>query len=158
MHPAMLWWIAAAVLVGAELLTGTIYLLVIALGAAAGAGAAHMGLDTTTQMAVAAAVGTAGVILWHLIRGRKKPASSTTESTTEFAHNATHNKLDIGGVVLVQTWMHNGSTSVSYRGAIWTAVAANPAAQQQHPGRHVVVHIRHNQLVLQPEQTDQPTV
>ena len=63
MHPAMLWWIATAILVGTELLTGTVYLLVIALGAAAGAVAAHFGLDTNIQMAVAAAVGSAGVIL-----------------------------------------------------------------------------------------------
>ena len=156
MHPAMLWWIATAILVGTELLTGTVYLLVIAFGAAAGAVAAHFGLDTTTQMAVAAAVGSAGVILWHLWRRRKKSTNSA-ELVVVSAPNATRNKLDIGGVVLVQTWMHNGSTSVSYRGAIWTAVAANPAEQQQ-PGRHVVVDIRHNQLVLQPEQTDQPTV
>ena len=112
MHPAMLWWIATAILVGTELLTGTVYLLVIALGAAAGAVAAHFGLDTNIQMAVAAAVGSAGVILWHLWRRHKKSTNSA-ELVVVSAPNATRNKLDIGGVVLVQTWMHNGSTSVS---------------------------------------------
>ena len=111
MHPAMLWWIATAILVGTELLTGTVYLLVIALGAAAGAVAAHFGLDTTTQMAVAAAVGSAGVILWHLWRRRKKSTNSA-ELVVVSAPNATRNKLDIGGVVLVAFQAVDGGRAV----------------------------------------------
>jgi membrane protein implicated in regulation of membrane protease activity len=37
------WWIAAAVLVGAELVTGTFYLLAVGLAAAAGGIAAWLG-------------------------------------------------------------------------------------------------------------------
>lgn len=155
MHHAMFWWVAAGVLIGAEMFTGTVYLLVIALGAAAGAVAAHLGLNPTLQMTIASAVGMAGVLIWYLWCSRKKPAQPT-QLAAEAAPNATLNKLDIGGVVLVQTWMKDSTTSVSYRGAIWSAVAANPAAPQQ-PGRHVVIDIRHNQLVLQAETPHAPS-
>ncbi len=149
MHAAMLWWIAVGVLVGAELLTGTVYLLVIALGAAAGALAAHLNLSGTMQVTLATAVGMVGVTLWYLWCSRKK-AAGTAQPNAHAAPNATLNKLDIGGVVLVQAWMPDGTSNVSYRGAVWSAVAADPAAQL-HPGRHVVADIRNNQLVLQPE-------
>ena len=42
MSAATLWWIVATVLAGAELLTGTLYLLVLATGAVAAAVAAHL--------------------------------------------------------------------------------------------------------------------
>ena len=40
-----LWWLTVGALVAAELATGTFYLLMLALGAAAGAMAAHAGVD-----------------------------------------------------------------------------------------------------------------
>ena len=59
------WWLTAGVLVVAELATGTFYLLMLALGAAAGALAAHAGLGFTAQMAVAALLGGGAVVVWH---------------------------------------------------------------------------------------------
>ena len=56
-NPATLWWLATGALVAAELATGTFYLLMVALGCAAGALAAHAGLATTPQLATAALVG-----------------------------------------------------------------------------------------------------
>ena len=49
-----IWWLMAGVAVIAELLTGTLYLLMVALGLAAAAIAAHLGAGTTTQILVAA--------------------------------------------------------------------------------------------------------
>lgn len=146
MSTATLWWIAAIVLAGAELLTGTLYLLVIATGAVAAAIAAHLGLGLGAQIILAAVVGIVNVVAWHIWRTKKRPSHPA-----DFAHNATRNRLDIGGVVVVQTWQDDGSTHVPYRGAMWSAVALDPSAQLQ-PGRHVVVDIRRNQLVLRPEQ------
>ena len=146
MHPATLWWIAALAMAGAEMLTGTFYLLVMATGAVAAAIAAYLGLEVPTQMVVAAIVSSVNLTVWHIWRKRRKAAQAT-----DATHNATRNKLDIGGVVLVQTWLQDGTTSVSYRGAVWTAVAADPT-MPLHPGRHVVTDIRLNQLVLKPEQ------
>ena len=146
MSAATLWWIVATVLAGAELLTGTLYLLVIATGAVAAAIAAHLGLGLGAQIILAAVVGIVNVVAWHLWRTKKRPSHPA-----DFAHNATRNRLDIGGVVVVQSWQGDGSTQVSYRGAMWSAVALDSSAQLQ-PGRHVVVDIRRNQLVLRPEQ------
>ena len=50
------WWVAAGVLVAAELASGTFYLLMLALGMAAGAIAAHLGFATAAQLVVAAFV------------------------------------------------------------------------------------------------------
>ncbi|HNJ45700.1 MAG TPA: NfeD family protein, partial [Ottowia sp.] len=50
MADSTVWWIAAGLLVAAELLTGTFYLLMLAIGAAAGALAAHAGLSLSAQL------------------------------------------------------------------------------------------------------------
>ena len=44
---ASLWWVAAGIAVAVELATGTFYLLMIALGLAAAAIAAHLGAGGT---------------------------------------------------------------------------------------------------------------
>ena len=54
------WWIAAAVLVGAELVTGTFYLLAVGLAVAIGGLAAWLGYSHQVQFMVA---GIAGVVL-----------------------------------------------------------------------------------------------
>jgi len=50
------WWVAAGVVVAAELATGTFYLLMMALGLAAAALAAHLGLGGSAQIATGALV------------------------------------------------------------------------------------------------------
>ena len=55
------WWIAAGLLVAAEMFTGTFYLLMLAIGMTAGAVAAHLGLSQTAQMAAAAIVSATAV-------------------------------------------------------------------------------------------------
>ena len=146
MHPATLWWIIALGMAGAEMLVGTFYLLLMACGAVAAAIAAYLGFDVASQMVTAAIVGTVNLVAWHVWRTRRKPAP-----VADAMQNATRNKLDIGGIVQVHSWLQDGTTTVSYRGTVWSALAADPAMPLQ-PGRHVVVDIRHNQLVLQPEQ------
>ncbi|MEK9804034.1 MAG: NfeD family protein, partial [Curvibacter sp.] len=50
MADTTLWWLAAGILVAAELVTGTFYLLMLALGLGAGALAADAGLAGTVQL------------------------------------------------------------------------------------------------------------
>ena len=57
------WWIITGVAVAAELATGTFVLLMLAIGLAAGAIAAHLGLGVTGQLVTAAVVGAAAVAL-----------------------------------------------------------------------------------------------
>mgnify|MGYP006147005675 CR=1 FL=1 len=57
MADSTLWWLLAGAVVALELFTGTFYLLMLALGMAAGALAAHAGAGLAVQLVVAAGVG-----------------------------------------------------------------------------------------------------
>ncbi len=135
---ATLWWIATGVLVAAELATGTFYLLMLAIGTAAGALAAHAGLSPSTQMLWAAAAGGAAVVAWHRRRDKRPPAAPA-------ASNPDVN-LDIGQSVQVDAWSGDGRAQVQYRGAAWQArfVGAPPAQ----PGRHVIRAVEGSSLLL----------
>ena len=65
------WWIAAAVLIGAELLTGTFYLLAVGLAVAIGGATAWAGYPLTTQFTVAGVAGVVLTALAHQWRRRK---------------------------------------------------------------------------------------
>lgn len=132
------WWIAAGVLVAAELTSGTFYLLMLALGAAAGALAAHLGLGIAGQMLSAAIVGGTATVIWHQRRSRANQSASA-------ASNPDMN-LDIGQTVQVDAWTADGTTQVQYRGAAWTAryIGKTPAAS----GRHVIRAVEGSCLLL----------
>jgi membrane protein implicated in regulation of membrane protease activity len=136
-----LWWLLAGGLVVVELLTGTFYLLMLALGAGAAALAAHLGVATTAQVLCAALVGGGATAVWHLKRMRA-PRSAPAESNVDV-------NLDIGQAVDVSHWEPDGSTRVHYRGAAWSARLASGAGPAS-PGRYTIVAVRGNQLELAP--------
>jgi len=113
MNEYWIWWIASAVLIGAELLTGTFYLLAIGIAAALGGLAAWLGASPAVQFAVA---GVLGVLLtiaahrWRLAHATPPPPPA----------------LDIGQAVRVESWNPNGSARVAYRGSTWDAELATP--------------------------------
>jgi membrane protein implicated in regulation of membrane protease activity len=132
---AGVWWIAAGIAVAAELATGTFYLLMIALGLAAGALAAHLGSSQPVQLLAAAVVGGGATALWHWRRVvRAAPKLPTA--------------VDIGERVHVGAWRPDGTANVSYRGSTWSArlQPGAPAAS----GEHVVAAVEGNWLVLAP--------
>jgi membrane protein implicated in regulation of membrane protease activity len=137
---ATLWWILAGVLVVAELLTSTFYLLMLAVGAVAAALAAHLGLGSAAQLLAAAVVGGGATVAWHL-RRRKHPTAAPAESNRDV-------NLDVGEQVQVDAWAPDGSTSVRYRGAQWKAQRSPGAAVATGP--HRVAAVQGNRLVLQP--------
>ena len=136
----MLWWLAAGGLVAAELATGTFYLLMVALGCAAGALAAHAGLGSTGQVAAAAVLGSAFTAAWHLKRARS-PRSAPAESNRDVM-------LDIGQTLRVDAWGEDGTARVPYRGTAWTVRFAGPGTPA--PGEHVIVAVDGNQLRVAP--------
>jgi membrane protein implicated in regulation of membrane protease activity len=140
MADSTLWWLATGVLVAAELATGTFYLLMLAIGLAAGALAAHAGLSLTLQLVVAAVVGGGAVLGWHLRRGRQ-PAARPPGTNRDV-------NLDIGETVHVEAWLADGSASVKYRGAQWSAVPA-PGTASGGTGSHRIVEVRGSQLVIE---------
>jgi membrane protein implicated in regulation of membrane protease activity len=132
------WWLVTGGLIGIELITGTFYLLMLSLGAAAAALAAHGGLGLTWQLVVGASVGGLAVNAWHLKNAR-------SNAHTEASRN-TDIHLDVGESVQVQAWDAQGLTQVQHRGAQWTALLA----PGQHPetGTHRIVEMVGNRLVI----------
>lgn len=135
-----LWWIAAGVLVAAELATGTFYLLMLALGAAAAAVAAHSGAGFSTQLLSAAFVGAGATAGWHLRRARA-PRSAPAANNQDV-------NIDIGATVDVPAWQADGTARVAYRGSTWQVRHA--ASGTPVPGRHVIVSVQSGWLGVAP--------
>jgi membrane protein implicated in regulation of membrane protease activity len=140
LSPATGWWIAAGVLVAAELGTGTFYLLMLALGALAGALAAHAGLGLNAQLLVAALLGGGAVAVWHLLRQRSQPAAVPTAENRDI-------NIDIGEQIDVAQWQPDGSASAMYRGARWAVRHAGSGTPQ--PGPHVIRRVEGNRLYVE---------
>lgn len=135
-----LWWVLTGLVIAAELATGTLYLLMIALGMAAAGLCALFGFAVGPQLVVFALVGGGATALWHWHRSRH-PRSLPA------ARNRDVN-LDIGERVNVTAWDTDRTARVHYRGTLWTARldAATPAAA----GPHTVQAVEGNWLVLAP--------
>ncbi|KAB0635008.1 NfeD family protein [Burkholderia latens] len=106
----LFWWVGVGVLVVAELLTGTFYLLMIALGFLAGGLLQLAGVAPHVQIGAAAAVAiVAMIVLRRSGLGRKQKRDTSTNPDVN---------LDIGATVTVDAW-HDGHARVQYRGADW---------------------------------------
>ena len=138
-----LWWLVAGVLVVAELATGTFYLLMLALGAAAGALAAHASLGLTAQLALAALLGGGAVVLWHL-RQSRRPTALPAQTNPDV-------NIDIGSTVQVPNWQADGTARVPYRGSSWEARHVGGGAAQ--PGLHVIRAVEGTRLLLERQHT-----
>jgi membrane protein implicated in regulation of membrane protease activity len=105
----ILWAAAGLILVIAELVTGTFYLLVLGIAALAGAAVAFFGLGFWGQAVVAAVIAVVGVILIQQRRSRmESPAMSSP---------------DLGQPVTWESWLNERDrlARVRYRGASWEA-------------------------------------
>ncbi len=133
-----LWWLAAGVLVAAELATGTFYLLMLAVGAGTAAVAAHLRLPFAGQLVAAALVGGGAVAVWYLKRSRMVSAPAGANRDVN---------LDIGGRVQVESWNAQGVTRVQHRGANWSARFTGPGVPAA--GTHVIRAIEGSELLLE---------
>ncbi|MGQ0710723.1 MAG: NfeD family protein [Rhodoferax sp.] len=138
MDTPTIWWIVTGLAVALELFVGAVYLLMVALGLAAGALAAHAGASPALQLLAAALVGSACTLAWHF----KRPSAGA-----ELPAQANPNvNLDIGETVQVDTWNSDGTADVHYRGARWTAIH-RPGVLPT-PGAHRVAELVGNRLLL----------
>jgi membrane protein implicated in regulation of membrane protease activity len=125
MDPALAWAIVALVLVIAELLSGTFYLLMLAVAAFGAAAAAYFGQAFPVQCIVAvviAAAGCYGVHVYHAGSRDKRMAP-----------------IDAGMPASFESWLDAGArlARVRYRGASWDAQVEGSEALE--PGAALVV-------------------
>jgi membrane protein implicated in regulation of membrane protease activity len=137
---SMIWWVLAGLVIIAELMTGTFYLLMISVGLVAGALAAHLGAGMNAQIIVAAVIGSGATLAWHLYKA-KQPRALRAEANRDV-------NLDIGETVHVEAWGADGTAAVKYRGAQWTVQAAPGAAQAA--GSYRVKEVAGSRLVVEP--------
>lgn len=111
MDPYLYWILTAIALVIVELLTGTFYLLVLGIAAAAGAALAYFGMTFGVQTGAATVIAVLGVVLVH--RYRANAARGATPA----------NAIDVGQRVTFESWVNEaeGLARVSYRGTLWDA-------------------------------------
>jgi membrane protein implicated in regulation of membrane protease activity len=142
------WWVIAGVLGVAEVFTGTFYILVLAISAAAASVLAKFGLAMPWQVLGAAIVALLG---WFWLRRRKTSDSIDVP------------ELDVGEWIDVDSW-RDGIGSAQYRGAHWSVEAdwsdaANHDAGRPSsgggpmllkPGKYRIQALRGNRLIVDP--------
>lgn len=131
-----MWWMVLAFgLLIMELLTGTFYLLVIAVAVAAAGLADLAGASLTLQLVVAAVIGLAGSIWLRRSRfGRLDRASEALQN------------LDVGQVVRVDGWTAGNTARAHYRGAEWDVQLA--PGELAVPGEFVIRAVQGSRLVV----------
>ena len=111
----IVWLCAAGVLVIFEMLTGTFYLLMIALGLCAGAATAYSGQSIIVQIFSAAVVGV--IATFSLNRSRFGALASVSLASDQ------NPNLDIGQSLDIAVWQHRSdnvfTARAMYRGALW---------------------------------------
>ena len=140
MEESTIWWLLAGGVIVAELLTGTFYLLMVALGLAAAALVAHTDLPLTGQIVTAAAVGGGAVVAWHYAK-RRRPGDPSARADRSV-------NLDVGETIVIDSWNADGTTTVKYRGATWTAIHRPGVTPST--GMHRVTELVGSRLLVDP--------
>ena len=141
MAESTLWWLLTGAMVAIELATGTFYLLMLGIGMAAAAVAAHLGFSVTSQLTTAAIFGGGAVVIWHWIKSKGPQAEPANENRDV--------NMDIGEPVQVDHWNSDGTATVKYRGANWMALLADSDHGLQLPGAYRIKQMLGNRLVLE---------
>ncbi|HEY8358893.1 MAG TPA: NfeD family protein [Ramlibacter sp.] len=139
MTDSTIWWLLAGAAVAIELLTGTFYLLMLAIGMAAGALAAHLGAGIAVQLVVAGIVGGGATFAWHAVR-KRRPPQARAEANADV-------NLDVGETVHVAAWGPDHTANVRYRGANWTVVPYGSTSEG--PGNYRVREVTGSRLVVE---------
>ena len=134
MEAYVYWFVLALVLLGAELVSGTFYMLVMSLALGAAGVVALLGVGMEWQYVTAAVVGVAGTVLLR----RSKVTARSREVQEQ--------SLDVGQSVKVLEWHEDGTARVHYRGAEWDAEPES--ADFTREGPFYICEVRGNTLIL----------
>ena len=119
MNDYWIWWILATLLIGAELVTGTFYLLAAGIAFAFGGIAAWLGAAMPMQLLLAGVLAVIGTVI--ATRWRRRHGEPTDVPG-----------LDIGQSVRVESWQPDGTARVVYRGTRWNGVLATAKTPRRH--------------------------
>lgn len=138
----MIWFVSAGVVVILEMFSGTFYLLMIAIGLAAGGFAALAGVSSAFQFVLAAV---AGICTTYVLRRRKLGEFYKRDAARDPNVN-----LDIGQTLPVEQWGSGAgginTARVMYRGAMWDVQLAHGAIAK--PGLFVIREIQGSRLIV----------
>lgn len=138
MDDYVVWFVIGFGLVIAELLTGTFYLLVIAIAFGAGGVAALLGGSVVLQLATAAAFSLGGTLWLRQSRfGRRLRERATSDRVQN---------MDVGQTLRVDQWAPNRTARANYRGATWDVELA--PGEQAASGEFVIREISANRLIV----------
>ena len=138
----VLWFLVAGIVVILEIFTGTFYLLMVAIGLAAGGLIALAGIGLPTQYITAGAV---GVVATYVLRKTKFGKIEKGDASRDPNVN-----LDIGQEIDVPDWKTSAERSVSrvmYRGAMWDVELEHGAVAK--PGAFIIRELRGSRLIVQ---------
>lgn len=139
----MKWLVLAGILAILEIFSGTFYLLMIAIGALAGAALAWLGFGDTVQILLAAMV---ALIATYILRQSKYGKIQKKDDATRDPNV----NLDIGQILKIDEWKEEASqhyiARVTYRGALWDVELeqhSDPA-----PGLFEICEMRGSRLIV----------
>lgn len=138
-----IWLAAAGALVIFEMLSGTFYLLMIAIGLAFGAACAALGGEPATQFLVAALVGAGATFALRKSKYGKFESRSGSQKNPDV-------HIDIGQTVRVSEWSSQGPGArarAQYRGALWSVILLEGEAA---PGEFSIVELDGSTLMVKP--------
>lgn len=133
----MIWLVAGAALIVAELATGTFYLLLFGVAAWAGALAAYLDFDMHWQLAIAGAIAAIGLAVLIPYNKRRSRAIEP------------QGDLEIGNEVRVVQVVDARHLKVAYRGAEWDALLEPPSAAVSVGSHCTIIAVRGNTLVVE---------
>lgn len=128
------WFVLGFGLLVAELLTGTFYLLMLALAAGTAGVAALLGAPFALQVLVAAVIGFAGSLWLRESRAGRPSGIDALQN------------MDVGQVVRIDHWAINRTARASYRGAMWDVELA--PGEEPATGDFVIRDIQANRLIV----------
>jgi len=129
------WFVVGFALLVAELVTGTFYLLVLAIAAGVAGLAALAGATFPVQLVVAAAIGLGGS-LW-LRRARAARGAPPVDAMQN---------LDLGQSLRIDHWTPGRTARATYRGAQWDVELAS--GEEPLPGDFIIREIHGSRLVV----------
>ncbi len=137
MSASLIWLVITIVLLGIEMMLGSIFILACVMGSASACIVAVFGAEVLGQSLCAGIVTILGVVVVSILNIRKKRQSD---------REIVDNELDLGKEVMVDSINQDGSATVNYRGTKWKAFLKEGNLEK---GRYKIAKVDGARLILE---------